>query len=306
MRTSTITLAFGLFLTCSGCLLDDTTSNGKTSNNITIVFAGDGGDLASHPIAAGGAQTVIDVFGVSFDGVQSSNPAVATFTVDGGSVDVISGVPGSAVLQLTNAGKVVASSTVFVVNTTALGIVSQGWSGSAPTIVAGATEVLHVTTIGADGNSTRGDGAVRFALSGDLAASVVPVSGDAIGFTGTLPPGTLTGSGTITASCPDTTLAQPITIVDPSLVTSLATTTQPGATNGGTSVVTVVAMTADGAVYTDPCDWTVSAPSVTLNSQTSGLDLGPGDLTVFNLTAPGTFTATCTMAGQSTTVTLQR
>jgi hypothetical protein len=50
----------------------------------------------------------------------------------------------------------------------------------------------------------------------------------------------------------------------------------------------------------------VSDSSVTLADEISGLDVGAGTLTVFNLTRTGTFTATCTMAGLSQTITLQR
>jgi hypothetical protein len=288
---------------CSGCLLVHPTGNGASGNGVIFQFDNNGGDLPSHPLAAGGARTVIDVSGVSFDDVRSSNPTVATFTANAGQIDVVSGVAGMTDLELLSGGKPVGSAQVFVVDTTQLAV-SSGWVGDMPTIVAGTTQSLHVSTVGADGNTTRGDGAVAFTLDGDLITAAVPVDGDAIGFVGTLPEGVDAGVGHVTGSCPNATVTQTIAIVPPAAVTSLAVTQQ--IQPDGTAIVGVVPMTSSGAVYAEPCAWTTSDSSVTLASQLSGLNLGPGSLSIFNFTRPGTFTVTCSMSGQTATATIVR
>ncbi|HEX4457839.1 MAG TPA: hypothetical protein VIA18_07700 [Polyangia bacterium] len=299
-----------IILAASGCFYDPSSTNngnGNNGNGVSLLYP-DGGDLATHPIAAGGARTTIEVIGTQIDEVRSSDPTVAMFTVDGGqTVDVVSGVAGATTIQVFLGGKLMATNSVIVVDTSSLGIVSQGWLGNAPTLVAGASEVLHVTTVGADGNSTRGDGAVHFQLVGDLAAAVVPVDGDAIGFSGALPAGVTSGTGTIIASCPATQLSVLVNVVDPSLVNDLVVDSPPTTSSDGSASVAIAAQLADGSsVYSDPCVWSVSDSSVTLADEISGLDVGAGTLTIFNLTRTGTFTATCTMAGLSRTVTLQR
>ena len=297
-----------IILLASGCFYDSSSkSNGNNGNGISLLYP-DGGDLSTHPVAAGGARTTIDVLGTQIDEVRSGDPTVAMFTVDGGqTVDVVSGVAGTTTIQVFLGGQLMASGTVSVVDTSSLGIVNKGWLGGAPTVVAGVSEVLHVTTLGADGNSTRGDGAVHFELDGDLATAVVPVDGDAIGFVGALPAGVTSGNGTVNASCPTTELSQLVNVIDPSLVTNLAVESPPTTTTYGSVSVVIAARIADGsAVYSDPCVWSVSDSSVTLADEISGLDVGAGTLTVFNLTRTGTFTATCTMAGLSQTITLQR
>jgi hypothetical protein len=286
-------LTLALIFSTSGCFGQSSSQLGTA----TFSYANGGGDLATHPVAAGGARTTIDV-SIPFSSIRSTAPAVATFVANGSQVDLVSGVPGTAQLEVLDIrGGVLGSATVFVVATASLQV-SQGWSGARPTVVAGTPQVLHVATIGADGNTTRGDGAVTFALAGGLSAAEVPVDGDGIGFVGSV------GTGTISASCPDATVTQEIDVVPQADVTRLATSSVVDA--AGNAIVGMVATTDAGGVYAEPCVWTASDPSVTLSSQLSGLAEAPGVLGFFNLTRPGTFTVSCAMAGQTASVSLTR
>jgi hypothetical protein len=258
--------------------------------------------LADNPIAAGGARTRI-MSSVAFVGARTQDPNVATVQADPPRIDVVSGVAGSTTLELVDgSGRVVATGRLVVTNTDHLDIL-HGWTTTPPRIVAGTTQLFHVVTRDHAGNSTRGDGAVQFTLDGTLAAVVAPVDGDAIAFEGSV------GSGAIHASCPGATVDQTFDVVDPAELTRLDATgsVEPD----GTGVVTMVPRTADGtAVYGAPCQWTASDPSVTLGTDvTPTLQLGPGELAVFNLNRPGSFTVTCALPGPkplSATVTLQR
>ena len=70
----------------------------------------------------------------------------------------------------------------------------------------------------------------------------------------------------------------------------------------------MVPQSAGGPVYTGgPCDWQVSDPSITLDADvTPRLDLGAGEVAVFNINRPGSFTISCTVAGQTSSVTVSR
>jgi hypothetical protein len=266
-----------------------------------FAFANCSGDcgLDNHPLAAGGARTLIHVSGAGYTDVRSTNPAVATFAPSNADIAATSGTPGQTSLQLLDAGGgVVATATVTVVPTVELRV-NHGWTGSAPLVLAGSTQVFHVTTVGADGNVTRGDGAVAFTIGGTLAPAVAPLSGDSIAFTGT------PGDGSIRADCPDATVAQPITVVAAADLTGLDANVIPQPND--TAIVSIVPQSAGGGVYAGPCAWQTSDPSVTLASEVGpSLDLGPGTLSFFNLNRAGTYTATCTLAGKTAMVTLQR
>jgi hypothetical protein len=298
MRLQHLFLSLGLVL--SGCALHD---SGGSNGSPTLQFDNCSSDcgLDLNGVAAGGAHTTILVSGgVHFVSAQSSNPAVAKFTADGaGKVDVESGAPGTATLQLLDgAGHVVASGNVSVVPTATLRP-NRGWNGAAPLVLEGEPMTFHVTTLDANGKITKGDGSVDFALSGPLKPSVALVEGDAIAFVGTA------GSGVIDATCPNTTLSQMIEIVPVSALTALNMTAQ--VQPNDQAVVTVVPQSAGGPVYTGGCQWQVSDPSITLDADvTPRLDLGAGEVAVFNVNRPGSFTIGCTLAGQTSSVTVSR
>ena len=257
--------------------------------------------LDQNGVAAGGAHTAILVNGgVHFTSAQSTNPAVATFTADGnGKIDVESGVPGTAELQLLDGGgHIVLSGAVTVVPTATLRP-NRGWTGPTPIVLENEPLTYHVTTLDVNGKITKGDGSVNFALSGTLAPTIALVDGDAIAFTGTA------GSGTIDASCMNASLSQTIQVVSAAEITAIDMEgdLQPN----DQAVVTVVPQSAGGPVYTGGCDWSVSDESVTLEADvTPRLDLGAGEVAVFNINRAGSYTISCSVAGQTQTVTISR
>lgn len=190
----------------------------------------------------------------------------------------------------------IASATVTVENTAVL---KTFLSSPKPLLLEGSTQIFHVNTTGAKGNTTKGDGSVQFALSGTLTRDVAKVDGDAVSFTGTV------GDGSIHASCPNASVDQPFGVVAASAIDRLDMqgTVEPN----DTAVVTVVPHSAAGGVYTGACAWQVSDPSVWLTSEVAPtLDLGPGTLAVFSLTRAGTFTITCAVAGKTASVQVTR
>jgi hypothetical protein len=292
MRTSTLLVCLGL----AGCHIGGSGSGG--SNTFYFDNCGPDCSLSQHTVAAGGGHTTVDVT-VPFAAVQSSNPSVARFTKNGSRVEVDAGVPGTTMLQVLDASGRILAQAQLTVEATATLTISRGWQGAAPVVLEGQPLVLHVTTHNARGDITKGDGSVSFALSGSLMNDIVPVSGDAIGFVGS------PGSGNVTASCTSATLGQPITVVPATALTglNLSGTTQPNEQ----AIVSMVPQSSSGPVYAGPCRWTTSDPSVTLASDIGpSLELGPGTLSVFNLTRPGSFTVTCQLAGLSSSVTLTR
>jgi hypothetical protein len=300
MRLQHFVLGLGLAL--SGCALHGTSGGGDTSSP-TLQFDNCSSDcgLDQNGVAAGGGHTTILVNGaVHFTSAQSSNPAVAKFTADGaGKVDVESGVPGSADLELVDAaGHVVQSGTVTVVATAQLRP-NRGWNGAVPLVLEGETLSYHVTTLDAQGKITKGDGSVNFALGGTLKPTVALVDGDAIAFVGTA------GTGTIDANCTAASVSQTITVLPAAAITALNMTEQ--LQPNDQAVVTVVPQSTGGPVYTGGCDWSVSDESVTLDADvTPRLDLGAGEVAVFNVNRPGSFTISCTVAGQTSSVTISR
>jgi hypothetical protein len=196
------------------------------------------------------------------------------------------------------AGRIIAQQQLTVEATATL-TTTHGWQGSTPLVLEGQPLVMHVTTHNAHGDVTKGDGSVSFALGGSLMPDILPVDGDAIGFVGS------PGSGSITASCPNATLSEPITVVPVTALTALnlSGSTQPNEQ----AIVSMVPQSTSGPVYAGPCRWTTSDPSVTLASDIGPtLELGAGTLSVFNLTRPGSYTVTCQLAGLSATVQLTR
>jgi hypothetical protein len=300
MRLHSYALLLGLGFAFGGCALH----SGGSGTSPSLQFDNCSSDcgLDENGVAAGGARTAILVNGgIRFSSARSTNPTVATFTADGnGKVDVWSGDAGTADLQLLDAaGHVVFTATVTVVPTATLRP-NRGWNGDAPLVLAGEVLAYHVTTLGADGKITKGDGSVDFTLGGPLAPAVAVIDGDAIAFSGSA-----AGPGTIDAHCPNTSLVQPINVVAAADITTLNITGQVEPSDQ--AVVTVVPQSAGGPVYTGGCAWSVSDPSVTLETDvTPRLDLGAGEVAVFNLNRPGTYTVGCTVAGQTASVVVSR
>lgn len=268
--------------------------------------------VGDNALAAGGATAVINVqlsAGYTFAQVRSTNPQVATFGLTGGGVGggidvgVTSGAPGTTQLQLLDgAGKLVDQVAVTVAWTAKLAV-TQGWTGSAPLVLADSSQSFHVVTVDSHGKTLIGTGSVGFDVAGSLRKSGWVVGGDIQGFAGA------PGSGTVTARCPTATATLPVTVVPPSALTGVSATVQPNTVDGATTYahVDTVATAANGVVYGAACAWTTSDPSVTVSQQASSTLESPAkSSTTFVLAKPGTFTASCAIGGVSTVAVLHR
>jgi len=288
-------LSLFLLLSCTGCFVHHEPAK------VYFDTCGEGCDLPGHPLAAGGATSPIAVKNVYFTAVRSTDPSVATFRIDvPDRVIVTTGAPGAARLQLLDSGGKLLGEYDVVVRPTAELRVLRGWGGGDPRILAGAPQLFHVSTVAADGSDLKGDGAVEFTLDGTLALAPFVLDGDSIGFTGT------PGSGTITASCPEATVTQSVTVVAPEAITGLRLTALPA--DKADQVAVVVGLdSADGDVYGAQCEWDVSDPSVVLmTSIPAKLQDNPLSSYVFKLKNRGRYDVTCHMAGRTGTVSVER
>jgi hypothetical protein len=257
--------------------------------------------LPLRALAAGGARATIRAT-TAHASVASGDPAIATFRDDGDTIVVWSGEAGETELQLLDdSGRVVDSSTVVVAPTAQLAVAITG----TPKVIAGAAVRLHVYTEDTDGIVTLGDGSVRFAFDGAVSPLIVPsVDEDAGDFVGSV------GSGTVTASCPSATLVQPIDVVAASAIDRLDTFVAPSTDD---VFVCVSPHSPLGDVFAGACAWQTSDPTIAITSRGGGDDIG--GVTLFQPTTScasfaigksGTFTMTCTLAGQTTSVTVTR
>jgi len=178
------------------------------------------------------------------------------------------------------------------------------------TLVAGGSFGVHATTIGADGGTLVGSGAIQFAFQGALASATTPALclGDCASF-GASAPGD--GAVVMTASSATTTLlihALPATAVDtvafPQPTLTLA--------SGASPFVTYVVTAAGAPVYSNvTCDSsevgvvTVETPTVLPYDPYATLVSGRPSGTV-NVTAvhAGTSTVTCSVNGHAATLTV--
>jgi hypothetical protein len=269
--------------------------------NVYYDTCGQGCRLQDYPLAAGGATTPIGVQDIDYTAVRSTDPGVVTFRTDGANrIIATTGVPGTAQLELLDDRNRLLGAYPITVRPTAELRILKGWSGNVPRILAGAPQLLHVSTKAADGSDLKGDGAVQFTLGGTLALAPFALDGDSIGFTGT------PGDGTITASCPDATVTQAVTVVAPEAITHMDLSAG-GADKDGTVVVYVALDSADGAVYGGECTWDALDPSLVLTAYVGAkLQDSPLSGYVFKLKRPGQFQVTCHMAGQTATTTVSR
>jgi hypothetical protein len=268
----------------------------------------DGCPLDGHPMASGGASASIALTiaaGLHVSAVRSSDPGVAAFTLPGNSglVDVQSGHAGQAQLQLLDGGgALVDQATVTVTDTATLGI-QRGWSGARPVVLAGATEIFHVTTLDAHQQTLIGTGAVRFTLNAPLTKALAVFFGDGIGFTGT--PGV--GSAVATSAAAKSTLE--VEVVDANAVDGI-TLAKAGAVVSDVVTsrqdVTIVARRGADAVYGADCAWTFSDGSASAQSMAvNGLEQPAQAQSRITFTN-SPLTATCTIGHTTQTITISR
>jgi hypothetical protein len=275
------------------------------SSTPEIVFTGCANTCAADDwkLAAGGAHATAHLTGGLPTTVRSSDPSIVTAVTHDkpdADIELFTGAPGTATIEaLDDRGHTLATATAVVEPTAVLEIQRPSGGSTVPLLLEGTPQILTTVTQDANRHVTRGDGSVEFTLSGTLSDAYLPLVGDAIAVVGK------PGSGTITATCPDANAQQAVTVVPASAITGLLATTTPEP--DGTVVVGVVPTSDQGMVYAGNCDWSGMAPTVTLQQQlASTLSLGPGTLSIFTLTRPGSFDVTCTLAGKTATVTLTR
>jgi hypothetical protein len=263
--------------------------------------------VTDHAMAAAGAHAEIALTldsGYTVAQVRSTDPSVATFTLGQSlRVEVTSGQPGQTKLQLLDgSGRLVDEIAVNVVATAKLAF-KQGWTSSAPIVLEGSPQYFHVTTLDGQGNTLIGTGAVRFDLTGTITPTLAILFGDEVAFTGSA------GSGTITASTPTVTVVLPVEVVPLSALTGVVAHVSGyrATSTGYFADVATYANSADGAVYGASCSWTSNDPSVhPTQVSPSPLEEAAASTTAIRLDSPGSFSASCTIGSQSTTVMLQR
>ena len=270
-----------------------------------------GCSTADNSLAAGGAHATVSVAlqaGYTFAAVHSTNPAVVSASFGSGvgtSVDVVSGTPGTAMLQLFDGfGKLVDQTPLTVEATAKLGV-KQGWTGAMPIVLAGSAQVFHVTTLDANGRATIGTGSVAFDVKGPLAVvSQLFTDGDSVAFSGT------PGVGSVTATAAGgATASLMVDVIPASAVTSIDATVKPNTVENATvyANVVIVAHSASGLVYGATCNWQNLGASVSPDSQLTASLESPAQTTArLILAQPGTFSATCVIGNASTTVKLTR
>jgi hypothetical protein len=287
-------------------------------NNLVGFTYSDYDGLIDGAIAAGGARTGVGVIARStapgLGSVRSTNSAVLAVTADTGddkrrSLSVVSGAAGSADLVAFDAsGAEIDRLTFTVAPSVALDLDTDNASTSA-TILVGAVQKLHVTTIGADGphDVLVGTGAVQFDLDPDLATSQAsaapfwPAYGDEVFVQAVAP-----GATTIVAHAPDTSVTLALTAVDASAIDTITMTQLTGWDSPAMSVSASIGST---PVYGALCSWTVPAGiTISLPGATGTKadepdpfqrgGLGDAPELVYQLTGtPGTYLVTCTIPG---------
>jgi len=268
-----------------------------------------------RPIAAGGASAVaVAILPHDLPTVASvaiADPSVATkktadvnYDTCGGwaVIQLTSGQPGTTELSLLDGnGDTIDRARITVAATASLEV-QRGWSGAGPPLaVAGSRQALHVTTLGSDGNTLVGTGAVKFNFVGaaiPLDATDGPANaagGDRGTFSGNV------GDGEVDADCVDAHVKVPVRFVDRSALSGLgldgAGRTQPFLFGPGAPLVAVAA-TVDGApAWGAECDWTFAPAGARAQVYQDGW-IGSFPQTFYSFDgASGTYTATCQLRG---------
>jgi len=291
------------------------TSAGALGNASFSFRAQSGDDIPVTPIASGGTTVEIRAWvhsggcnpAPSFTHVASSHPDVATFTYDGALVTATTGAPGTTDLELLAADdKLVDRLSLEVEDIAALRFANA----AAPRVLSGSGFQVGVGLFDAEGRPLSGPGRVQ--VTGTAPLSVTASDhflGTAAVVSGT---GAGPGTGTITAVAGDVQASLDVQVVARTDITAVELGTGSWAPryfpSGRLWAVWTTPSTAEGPVYGAACSWTISDPSVTLSSSSTAADMDDSvhNNAQFELASPGTFSATCTVGGAQTTVTLKR
>lgn len=186
------------------------------------------------------------------------------------------------------------------------------WGAGPVHILAGAVERIHVRTR-TQGVITAGSGAVEVSVSGDLTiatredAPLFYSEGDQGFFTAGA-----SGTGTVTASAPNTSLAIDVAITQPSELTSITRSVDALEVDGSDpGRISIGAMAGAAPVFGAQCTWSTVpaglhielADHPSYGEQSGFLDSSTAALIYTVSNQPGTWSATCTMPnGLSTTI----
>jgi hypothetical protein len=259
-------------------------------------------------MASGGAVAHIDV-GSAVTGARSSDPGIANVSLDAGLVEVRSGLPGHADLELVDAaGRDLGSVRITVAATATLGFAVASTHDGIVEVLQGSTQRFQVTPQDVRGRATVGSGSIAFSLQGPLSALSEPVD-DAVPFAGTAPgPAIVTAStaGASRYSQPVVT-SLPVDVVDPQQLVALDAVVRAGDPDVPDDIVVdVTARSAYGPVYGAACTWSTDL-AVSLGPQTVAAFAAPAQTsTHFRLGMPGHFIARCAIGNLTTSVTLRR
>jgi hypothetical protein len=290
---SRLTVVVGALVAATGCSLEagDLTTNGL-----------------SAPVAAGASTSVEMGTTATIDHAKSSDPTVLVVTGQGfDTVNVTAGQVGSATITAYDASNnVLATNVVQVAPTTAIAL-DPGVSNGI-TVLVGEPYAVHATTMGANGVTLVGDGAIHFAYQGGLVASSNSggcfFGGDCGGFQFDSPGG---GQVVMTATSATTTLTlravsavDTFTISQSSVDVPVADANQDAGEQITTLTFTILAA---GAPVTAQVLCTAADPNKVLVLPSFGSELGaPGETLGVAGLAVGSTTVTCTVGGQSATL----
>ena len=256
------------------------------------------------PIAAGSQSSIEIASNVAVAQVESGNLSIARFTLSGTRVDVQAYTPGTADLILEDArGYEIDRATVVVAENVDLATDVYG-GATHVAVLAGISEIFHVSTLGPGGVGTVGVGAVAFSTQGSATLSpwLLFKDGDETSFWG------YAGQGRVLARAGSAVAALDVDFLEESAVTSIdLRVASIAAQFDGTAVANVVAVaqTPYGPLYGATCDWSIS-PYASVEQGASLIDHAAGSQSQLILSQPGRmYTATCAIGAQTALVNLR-
>lgn len=322
-----------LFLSMSGCKDSTSSGTGMTGSDAGISVSrcltrGENGQAffgfdyceasrgTSEARMASGAQAPVEIRSWdSLGSVMTSNPAILTVRPGGSMfcrgtcVTVTAQTAGRVdLIVLDSLNREFDRTPIEVADATTIEF-DRGWGPApGPTVLAGTVQGVHAVPK-VDAELLVGSGAVRFSTRGSASAASTasapfppPYDDNTFGFSGTV------GSGVIRAESGLAAQELPVTFVAPSAITELRSDTDQLKVDTKAAYEFVLMRALAGAtdVYGVECQWT-SIPagvnftlwkSVALTETAGWTGVSPGfQYRLLQVVAPGTYTATCTVAG---------
>ena len=249
------------------------------------------------------SPSVVAVSGLTAFGSPSCGNDLGSFGASLASFSITTGQPGKADLVIANSSGAELGRATIDVEATARLELQQGWTDAAgPTILTASQQLLHVTTIDAAGDVTAGTGSVHFSLTGPLSRlnettlRDVP-GGDEIVFIGMSP-----GTGTVDATCVNTSTSVTVNVIDANAVTDLTLTR----VFPGSNQIAVTASANGRLVFGAQCEWSVPPDGTFGINWIGGGWIGESAPTVYDfVNVKYGFTETCTLVGSSLSASIE-